>query len=160
MFFPCLDTFLKSWLSQCSSRSHLHHLLHHCHHYCSDTQSCPTPWPQASLSLTVCQSLFKLTKFIELVMPFNHFILCHPFSSCLQSFLASRSFLMSQLFASGGQSIGALAISLSNEYSGLISFRIDWFDLLAVQGTVSSLLQDHSSKASILWCLAFFMVQL
>ena len=64
---------------------------------------------------------------------------------------------MSQLFTSGGQSIGA---SASNEYSGLISFRIDWFDLLAVKGTLESLLQHHSSKASILWCSAFFIVQL
>ena len=85
-----------------------------------------------------------------------------PFSSCLQSFPASGSFLMSQLFASGGQSVGASAssISLSNDYSGLISFRIDLFDLLAVQGTLKSLLQHHSSKASILWHSAFFIVQL
>ena len=80
-----------------------------------------------------------------------------PFSSCLQSFLASGSFPMSRLFTSGGQSIGA---SPSNEYSGLISFRMDWFDLLAVQGTLNSLLQHHSSKTSILWRSAFFMVQL
>ena len=75
-----------------------------------------------------------------------------PFSSCLQSFPASRSFQMSQFFASGGQSIGASASasSPSNEYSGLISFRIDWFDLLAVQGMLKSILQYHSSKASIL----------
>ena len=69
---------------------------------------------------------------------------------------------MSQLSLSGGQSIGASvsSISPSNEYSGFISFRIDWFDLLAVQGTLKSLLQHRSSKASILWCSAFFMVQL
>ena len=68
---------------------------------------------------------------------------------------------MSQLFASGGQSIGAsaLVISLSNEYSGLISFRIDWFDLLAIQGTLKRLLQRHNLKASILQCSAFFMVK-
>ena len=85
-----------------------------------------------------------------------------PFSSCLQSFLVSESFPMSQLFISGGQSVGtsALANSPSSEYSGLISFRIDWFDLLAVQGTLKSFLQHHSSKASILWCSTFFMVQL
>ena len=72
-----------------------------------------------------------------------------PFSSCLQSFPASGSFLMSQLFASGGQSIGefSFSISPSNEYSGLISFRIDWFDLLADHGTLKSLLQYHSSKS-------------
>ena len=80
-----------------------------------------------------------------------------PFSSCLQSFPASGSFPMSQFFASRGQSIGA---SASNEYSELISFRIDWLDLLAVQGTLGSLLQHHCSKASILQYSAFFMVQL
>ena len=74
---------------------------------------------------------------------------------------ASGSFPMSQFFASGGQSIGAcFSISPSNEYSGLSSFTIDWLDLLAVQGTLKSLLQHHSSKASILQCSAFFMVQL
>ena len=67
---------------------------------------------------------------------------------------------MSQFFTSGGQSIGAFSFSPSNEYSGLISFRIDWFDLLAVQRTVKSILQHYSSKASILQCSAFFMVQL
>ena len=64
---------------------------------------------------------------------------------------------MSQFFASGVQSVG---VSPFNEYSGLISFRMDWLDLLAVQGTLKSLLQHHNSKASILWCLAFFIVQL
>ena len=90
----------------------------------------------------------------------------HPlspiFSSCLQSFPASGSFPVSQFFASSGQSIGVLAsaVSPSNEYPGLISFRIDWLDLLAVQGTLKSLLQHHSLKASILWHSVFFMVQL
>ena len=78
-----------------------------------------------------------------------------PFSSCLQSFPASQSFQMSQFFASSGQSIGSFSfnVSLSNEYSGLISFRMDWLDLLAVQGT----LQHHSSKASILRHSTFFI---
>ena len=68
---------------------------------------------------------------------------------------------MSQLFMLGGQNIGVSApLSPSNEYSGWISFRFDWFDLLAVQGTLKSLLQHHSSKASVLWCSAFFMIQL
>ena len=90
-----------------------------------------------------------------------------PFSSCPQFFPASGSFPMSQLFASGGQSVGVSAsvsvsfsISPSNEHLGLISFRMDWLDLLAVQGTLKSLLQQHSSKVSILQCSAFFMVQL
>ena len=83
------------------------------------------------------------------------------FSSCLQSFPASGSFPLSQIFTSGGQSIGvSFSISPSNEYSGLISFRMDWFELLAVQGTLKSLLQHHSSKASILQCSDFFIVQL
>ena len=85
------------------------------------------------------------------------------FSSCLQSFPASGSFPMSQFFTSGGRSIGAsfsFSISPSNEYSGLISFTMDWLDLLAGQGTLKSLLQHHSSKASILWPSAFFTIQL
>ena len=86
-----------------------------------------------------------------------------PFSSCLQSVPASGSFLMSQLFESRGLSIGASASASASvfpvNFLGLISFRIDWFDLLAVQGTLKSLLQYHSSKASILWCSAFFVVQ-
>ena len=85
------------------------------------------------------------------VIPFFH----------LQSFPASGSFPMSQLFTSGGQSwLFSFRISPSNEYSGLISFRIDWLDLLTVQGTLKSLLQHHRSKASILWHSAFFIVQL
>ena len=97
-------------------------------------------------------------------MPSNHLILCHPLLLPLQSFPASGSSQMSQLFESGGQSIGASALAsvlpMNNEYSGLISFRIDLFDLLAVQGTLKSLLQHHSSKVSVLWRSAFFMVQL
>ena len=83
-----------------------------------------------------------------------------PFSCHLQSFPASGSFQMSWFFTSGGQSIGVcFSISTSSEHSGLISFRLDWLDLLAVQGTLKSLLQYHSSKASILQCSALFMVQ-
>ena len=82
-----------------------------------------------------------------------------PFSSCFQSFPASGSFQMSQLFASGGQSNWSFSftISPSNEHPGLISFRMDWLDLLAVHGTLKSLFQHHSSKASILQHSAFFM---
>ena len=84
-----------------------------------------------------------------------------PFSSCLQSFPASGSFQMNQLLALGSQSTGVLAFSISpsNEHSGLISFRMDWLDLLAVQGTLKSLLQYHSSEASILRCSDIFIVQ-
>ena len=84
-----------------------------------------------------------------------------PFSSRLQSFPASGSFQMSQFFTSGGQSIGvsASASVLPMNIQGLMSFRMNWLDLLAVQGTLKSLLQHHSSKASILWLSAFFIVQ-
>ena len=95
---------------------------------------------------------------------------CHPaisfpvtlFSSCLQPFPASGSFPISQFFTSGDQSIWSFSFSISpsNEYSGLISFRMDWLDLVAVQGTLKSLLQHHSSKASILQHSALFIVQL
>ena len=111
------------------------------------------PWTaagQASLSITNSRSFHKL-KSIESVMPSNHLILCLPLSSHLQSFPRSGSFPTSQFFTSGGQSIGSFrfSISPSNEYSGLICLRMDWLDLLAVQGTLKSLLQHHSSKASI-----------
>ena len=82
-----------------------------------------------------------------------------PFSSCPQSLPATGSFPMSQLFAWDGQSFG-FNISSANEHPGLISFRMDWLDLLAVQGALKSLLQHHSSKASIFQCSAFFTVQL
>ena len=84
-----------------------------------------------------------------------------PFSSHLQSFLASRSFPMSRFFTSGSKSVVSFSFSIcpSNEYSGLMSFRIDWLDILAVQGTLKSLLQHHNSKASSLWHSAFFIVQ-
>ena len=116
---------------------------------------------QASLSIANSWSLPKLMS-IQSVMPSNHLILCRPLLLLPQSFPASGSFQISQFFASGGQSIGvsASASALFNEYSGLISFRIDWLDPLAVQGTLKSLLQHHSSKASILWHSAFFIVQL
>ena len=85
-----------------------------------------------------------------------------PYSSCLQTFPKSGSFQISKLFASSGQSTGVSAsvISSSNEYSGPISFRMDWLGLLEVQGTLKSLLQHHSSKTSILQQSAFFIVQL
>ena len=123
-----------------------------------------TPWTaahQASLSITNSQSLLKLISIMS-VMLSNHIILCLPLSSHLQSFPASESSPISQFFTSGGQSIGVFSFSVSpsNAYSGLISFRIDWFDVLAIQRTHKSLLKHHTSKASILWCSAFFIVQL
>ena len=127
----------------------------------SRVQLFATAWTaahQASPSINNSWSLFRLMS-IELVMPFNHLILCHPLSSCLQSFPVTGSFQMSHVFTSGGQSIKSFRFSISpcNEYSGLISFRMDWLDLLAVQGTLKSLLQHHSSKTSILWHSAFLI---
>ena len=100
--------------------------------------------------------------FIQLVMPSNHLILVACFFSCSQTFQAKGSFPMSWLFTSGGQSIGvsASASVLPMNIQGWFSFRIDWFDLFAVQGTLKSFLQHHNSKTSILWCSAFFMIQL
>ena len=117
-----------------------------------------TPWTaacQASLSITNSWGLFKLMT-IESVMPSNHLILCHPLLPHLQSFPATGSFQMSQFFTSGAQSIGAsasasvLPMNIRTEF-----LKIDCFDLLAVQETLKSLLQHHSSKASILWCSPF-----
>ena len=129
------------------------------------TSDCAAPWTaahQASLSFTISLSLFKLIS-IESVMSSNHLILYHPFS-CPQSFPESGSF---PVIFSGSFHIRwpnywtfSFSISTSNEYSGLISFRIDRLYLLAVQETLTSLLQHHSSKASILWHSAFFIVQL
>ena len=121
-----------------------------------------TPWtaaPQASLSITNSLSLLKLMS-IESVMPSNHLILCCPLLLLPSIFPSIRVFQMSQFFASGGQKYWSFSfiISPSNEYPGLISFRMDWLDLLAVQGTLKSPLQHHSSKASILWRSAFFIV--
>ena len=128
----------------------------------SHVQLFVTPWTAAhwtSLSLTISGNLLKLMS-IESVMPSNHFIVCCPLL-LLQSFPGSGSFPMSQLFTSGGQSIGASASATILPMNlGLISFRIDWFDLLAVQDTLKSLLQHYSSKASIPRCSTFFMVQL
>ena len=134
---------------------------------CSVAQSCLTLWPHGlqytrlpcpSSSPQGCSSSCPLSRWCYLTI--STFVV--PFSSHLQSFPASGSFLMSQFFSSSGQSIGvsAFSISPSNVYSGLISFRMDWFDLSEVQGTLQSLLQHHSSKVSILWRSAFFIVYL
>ena len=113
---------------------------------------------QASLSFAISQSLLKLMC-IESVMPSNHFILCHPL--LLPSVFPSvRVFFNESALCFRWPKYWSFSISPSNEYSELISFTMDWFDLLAVQGTLKNLLQHHSSKASILWCSAFFMVQL
>ena len=92
--------------------------------------------------------------------PFNHFILCCPLLLLHSVFPSIRVFSNESVLRPRWPKYWSFSISPSNEYSGLISFRIDWFDLLAVQGTLKSLLQHHSSKASVLWCSAFFIVQL
>ena len=108
-----------------------------------------TPWTaagQASLTITNSWSLLKLMS-ITSVMPSNYLILCHPLLLLLSIFPASGSFPTCWFFASGGQSIGASAsTSPPSEHPGLISFRMDWLDLLAVQGALKSLLQHHSSE--------------
>ena len=121
------------------------------------------PWTatcQASLSITNSWSLLKLMS-IELVMPSNHLILCRPL--LLPSIFPSiRVFSNESVLHIRWQKYWSFSfnISPSNDYSGLLSFRMDWLDLLPVQGSLKSLLQHHSSKASILWCSAFFIVQL
>ena len=117
---------------------------------------------QASLTITNSWSLLKIIS-TESVMPSNHLILCHPLLLPPSIFPSIRgSFPVSQFFASGGLIIGvsASASVFPMNIQNFFSFRMDWFDLLAVQGTLKSLFQHHSSKASILHCSAFFKVQL
>ena len=116
---------------------------------------------QASLSITNSQRLLKLMP-ITSVMTSNHLILCHPLLLPLLIFPSIRVFSNESVLHIRWPKYWSFSFSISpsNEYSGLISFRMDWLDLLAVQGTLKSLLQHHSSKASILWCSAFFIVQL
>ena len=113
---------------------------------------------QSSLSFTVSQNLLKL-KFIELVMPSNHLILCCPPSP--PALNLSQHQCLSLMVLDGIKWYWSFSFSVrpSSEYSGLISFRIDWFDLLAIQGTLKNLVQHHCSKISIFLCPAFFMVQ-
>ena len=131
-----------------------------------------TPWiaaPQASLAITNSRSSLRLSPLSQWCHPAISSSVI-PFSSCPQSLPASESFPMSQLFAWGGQSAGVSALASflpkksqgwsPSERTGWISFRMDWLDLLSVQGTLQSLLQHHSSKASILQHSAFFTVQL
>ena len=123
-----------------------------------------TPWTaacQASLSIINSQSLFKFMSIMS-VMPSNYLILCHTILLLPWIFPSIRVFSSELVLHIRWPKYWSFSFSISpfNEYSGLISLRIDWFDLLAVQGTLKSLLQHHSSKASILWCSAFFMVKL
>ena len=116
---------------------------------------------QASLSVTNSQSLLKLMS-LESVMPFNHLILCHPLLLLPSIFPSIRVFSNELVLHIRWAKYWrfSFSISPSNEYSGLTSLRMVWLDLLVVQGTLKSLLQHHSSKASILWHSAFFIVQL
>ena len=132
----------------------------------SVAQSCPTvatPWTavcQASLSITNSLSLLKLMS-IELVIPSNHLILCHPLLLLPSIFSSIRVFSNESVLHITWPNYWSFSFSISpsNEYSGLISFRMDWLDLLAVQGTLKTL-QYHNSKASVLGHSAFFIVQL
>ena len=126
----------------------------------SHVQLFATPWPaacQASLSIPNSWSLLKLIS-IELVMLSNHLILCRPLFLPPSIFPSKRVFSNESALCIRQPNYWSYSFSISpsNEYSGLISFRINWLDFLAVQGTLKSLLQHHSSKASILWCSAFF----
>ena len=118
-------------------------------------------WCQASLSITNSWTLLKLTS-IELVMPSHHLSLCRPFLLLPSIFPSIRVFSNESVLCIRWSKYWSFSfnISPSNEYSGLISFKMDWLDLLAVRGTLKSLLQHHSSKASIHWCSTFFIVQL
>ena len=120
-----------------------------------------TPWTaahQASLSITNSRSLLKLMS-IESVIPSDYLILCHPLLPP-SIFPSIRVFSNESVLCSRWPKYWSISISLSSEYSGWISFQIDWLDLLAVQGTLKSLLQHQSSEVSIFWCSAFFIGQL
>ena len=130
----------------------------------SRVQLFATPWTvarKASLSITNSWNLLKLMS-IESVMPSSHLILCRPLLLLLSIFPSIRVFSSESVLCIRWSNYWSFSFSISpsNEYSGLISFTIDWFDLFAVRGTLKSLLQYHSSKASILWHSTFFLVQL
>ena len=150
---PNLSTQLSTYSIQFSSVQSLSHV-----------QLFATPWTaahQASLSITNSQSLLKLM-FIESVMPSSHLILCRPLLLLPSIFPSIRVFSNESALPIRWLKYWSFSFSISpsNEYSGLISFRMDWLDLLAVQGTLKSLFQHHRSKASILQHSAFFIVQL
>ena len=145
-----MDLHLNDWVVVVQSLSH--------------SQLFATPWTaahQASLSFTISCSLLK-PMFIESMMPSNHLILCHSLLLLPSVFPSIRGFSSESVLHIRWPKCWSFnfSISPSNEYSGLISFRIDCFDLLEVQGTLKSLLHHHCSKASTVWPLAFFMVRL
>ena len=137
-------------------------------HFSSVAQSGPTPWnlmdcsTPGSLSFTISQRLLKLKLVRWSVMPSNHLILCRPLLLLPSTFPSIRIFSNESTLRIRWPKYWSFSfnISPSNEYLELISFRMDWLDLLAIQGTLKSLLQHHSSKASILWHSGFFMAKL
>ena len=146
------------------------HILSHINKAISSVQSLSHVWlfatprtaaHQASLSITNSQSLLKFIS-IESMMPSNHLILCHPFLILPSIFPSIRVFSSESALRIRWPKYWSfsLSISPSNEYSGLISFRSDWLDPLAVQGALKSILQHHSSKVSIVWHSAYFIIQL
>ena len=170
----------RTWLSDwvCTYNTHylfkkifiwLHHVLQHMGFYCgtvvqslSRVQLFATPWTaacQASLSSIISWSLLKLMS-IELLMPSNHLILHCPLLLLPSIFPNIRVFSNESAFLIRCPNYWSFSFSISpfNIYSGLISFRIDWFDLLAIQGSLKNLLQHHDLKVSIIWCSACFMV--
>ena len=159
-------SFRSDWFDLLAARGVLKSLLqyHSSVQWLSHVRLFATPWittHQASLSVTNSRSLRKLMS-IESVMPSNHFILCRPLLLPLSIFPSISDFSNESVLHIRWPKYWSCSFSISpsNEYSGLISFRIDWLDLLEVQGTLKSLLQHHSSKASILQHSAFFIVQL
>ena len=140
------------------------YLVLHVVQFLSHVQQFVTLWTaahQASPSFTISWNLLKLMS-IESVMPSNHLILCHPLLLLPSIFPSIRVFSSESVLHIRWPKYGSFSFSISpsNEYSQLISFKIDWFDLLTVQETLKSFLQDHSSKVSALQRSAFFMVQL
>ena len=133
--------------------------------FSSVAQSCPTfcdPMDCSTPGFPGHHQLSELAQliFVELLMPSNHLILCCPLLLLPSAFPSIRVFSSESVLCIRWPKywIFGFNISPSNEYSGLISFRMDWLDLLAVQGTLKNLLQQHGSKASVFWCSAFFMV--
>ena len=120
-----------------------------------------TPWTEACQAFLSITSSWSLLKLIELMMPSNYLILCRPLPLLPSIFPSIRVFSNESVLSIRWPKYGSFIFSLSpfNEYLGLISFKFDWLDILAVQGTLESLLQHRSSKASILQCSAFFLVQ-
>ena len=151
--------FQRQSCQECSKKNSVDQLIRQiCQ---SVTQSCPALWNlmHCSTSRSITNSRTLLMS-IKSVMLSNHLILCHPLLHLPPVFPSIRIFSNESVLCIRWPNYWSFGFSLSpsNEYSGLISFRIDWFELLVVQGALKSLLQHHSSKASVLQCSAFFMV--